>query len=142
MKKLLLIVLGIGFFVSGTVAQTKPDVPELPVTPAAPVKVEMTKEEKAAMKAKQDSEYLAAYKGAGLTEEEIVSVKTIMAEASKKNSELKKNTNLNDVERETAKKLISDEKNNKLKELMGKERYKLYTDIRKKQKEAATIKPE
>ena len=42
-----------------------------------------------------------------------------MAEASKKNSELKKNTNLNDVERETAKKLISDEKNNKLKELMS-----------------------
>lgn len=138
MKKLLFSTIGLAIFSAMSVAQTTSDVPAV----AAPVKVEMTKEEKAAMKAKQDSEYLAAFKGAGLTDEEIASAKAIMSEASKKSSELKKNDKLNDVEKEAAKKQISDEKNDKLKALMGKERYKLYTDIRKKQKEAVLVKPE
>lgn len=139
MKKLLFTTIVLAIFSAMSVAQTTSDAPAVA---AAPVKVEMTKEEKAAMKAKQDSEYLAAFKGAGLTDEEIASAKAIMSEASKKSSELKKNDQLNDVEKEAAKKQISDEKNDKLKALMGKERYKLYTDIRKKQKEAALVKPE
>ncbi len=39
-------------------------------------------------------------------------------------------------EKDTAKKAINEEKNTKLKDLMGADKYKVFTGIRKKQKEA------
>ena len=144
MKKILFTGIAIAVFSAISIAQ-QTNADGTPVNPPpAPVpvaKVEISKEEKAAMKAKQDSALMEAFKGAGLTDVEIKSAKQIMAEASKKSSELKNNIGLGDVEREAAKKQISDEKNDKLKALMGEDKYKLYSEFRKKQKEAAAATP-
>lgn len=100
----------------------------------------MSKEEKIAMKAKQETEMNDALKGAGLDEKQIASAKEIVADATKKSNELKTNNALSDAEKETAKKLISDDKNSKLKALMG-DKYKAYNEIRKSQKAAAAPAP-
>ncbi len=142
MKKILFTALSIACFSAMAVAQTNPAGNDAPVKPATPpAKVEMSKEEKAGYKAKQEADLQEAFKGAGLSEEQIKGAKEIMAEASKKSNELKANDKLSDMEREAAKKLINDEKNGKLKALMGEDKYKMYSEIRKKQKEAASVKP-
>jgi hypothetical protein len=107
----------------------------------APAKVELTKEQKALLKAKQEQELNDALTGAGLNSDEFVKAKEIIADASKKSSELKANPKLTDAEKEAVKKTITDEKNLKLKTLMGEERYRKYNDIRRKQKDAATPTP-
>ena len=103
----------------------------------AGVKKEMTKEEKAAQKAKQEADLLEAFKEAGLSEAQITSCKDAIAAAGKKSSELKKNQALTEDEKATAKKVISDEKNAQLKQIMGDDAYRKYNAARKRQKEAA-----
>ncbi len=127
MKKLVFTTIAIACFSAMTFAQA-------PAT--APSKAEMTKEEKKAMKAKQESDLQEALKGAELTAEQAQSATEIIAAAGKKSKELKDNDKLTAEEKETAKKTINEEKNAKLKELMGADKYKAYTSIRKKQKEA------
>jgi hypothetical protein len=97
----------------------------------------MSKEEKAKLKAKQAEEMAAAYKAAGLTADEVTKVTAIAEEASKKSSEVKKDASLTDEAKKEKLKEITDEKNAKIKEFMGKERYKAYGEMRKKQKAEA-----
>lgn len=124
MKKLLLTACLFGAFVFSGYAQTD-----------TTAKKELTKEEKAALKAKQEADLNEAYKEAGLTDAQIASCKEAIAEASKKSSELKKNAALSEDDKTAAKKIINDEKNNKLKTIMGEEAYKKYNAVRKRQKE-------
>jgi len=100
-------------------------------------KPELTKEEKAAMKAKQEADVLAAYKEAGLSDEQIAKCKDAVTEANKKSNEVKKNDALSDEQKTAAKKVISDEKNATLKAIMGEDAYRKYNAARKKQKENA-----
>jgi hypothetical protein len=100
-------------------------------------KKEIIMEEKVAIKAKKEADMAAAFKEVELTEDQITKYKEIQADANKKNKELAENTKLNDVEKEAAKKAISDIKNVQIKELLGTEKYKQFNSIRKKQKEAA-----
>ncbi len=108
---------------------------------AAPKK-ELSKEEKAAMKAKQEAELNEALTQAGLTDEQIAKVKTTLSDAGKRSTELKNNSSMSDADKTAAKNKINDEKNAALKEIMGEEKYKKYSAIRKKQKEAATAVPQ
>ena len=53
--------------------------------------------------------------------------------ATEKSNELKKNTAISDESKDIMKKAINDDKNAKLKEIMG-DKYKPWNEIRKKQK--------
>jgi hypothetical protein len=99
-------------------------------------KKELTKEEKAAQKAKYEADLTAAYKEAELTEEQIASVKSVIDEANKKSNELKNNAALSEEDKKMAKKVITDQKNAKMKEIMGEDKYRKYNEVRKKQKAA------
>ena len=101
-------------------------------------KKELTKEEKAALKAKSEADVMQAYKDAGLTDAQIAACKDVVAAANQKSKDLQKQTALTDAEKATAKKLISDEKNAKMKEIMGEEGYRKYNATRKSQKANAT----
>lgn len=125
MKKLILAAFSMAAFTLASTAQT-----------AEPAKPAMSKEEKAKMKAKQEEDLTAALKELALTEDQSKQVREILADASKKSNELKAKTGITDADRDAEKQKINDEKNGKLKELMGKEKYSQWNAIRKKQKEA------
>ncbi len=99
-------------------------------------KKELTKEEKAAQKAKYEADLTAAYKEAELTEEQVASVKSVIDEANKKSNELKNNAALSEEDKKMAKKVITDQKNAKMKEIMGEDKYRKYNEVRKRQKAA------
>jgi hypothetical protein len=101
-------------------------------------KKELTKEEKAALKAKSEAEVMQAYHDAGLTDAQIAACKDVVAAANQKSKDLQKQTALSDADKAAAKKLISDEKNAKMKEIMGEEGYRKYNATRKSQKANAT----
>lgn len=98
---------------------------------------DMTKEEKAAAKAKKELNQTTMFKELGLTEEQIKKFKEIQTEANKKSNELKDNSKLTVEEKEAAKKQINDTKNAALKEMLGEEKYKLFNEIKKRQKAEA-----
>ncbi len=102
------------------------------------VKKELTKEEKAALKAKSEAEVMQAYHDAGLSDAQIAACKDVVAAANQKSKDLQKQTALTDAEKTAAKKVISDEKNAKMKEIMGEEGYRKYNATRKSQKANAT----
>ena len=103
-----------------------------------PVNYGRPKEEKAALKAKSEAEVMQAYKDAGLSDTQIAACKDVVATSNQKSNELKKQTTLTDDEKATAKKIISDEKNAKMKEIMGEDGYRKYNATRKSQKANAT----
>ena len=101
-------------------------------------KKELTKEENAALKAKSEADVMQAYKDAGLTDAQIAACKDVVAAANQKSKDLQKQTALSDADKAAAKKVISDEKNAKMKEIMGEEGYRKYNATRKSQKANAT----
>ena len=104
-----------------------------------PEKPQLSKEEKAKLKQKQEDELNAAFKEVGLTEEQIKQYKEVTAEANKKSNAVKADATLTDEQKEVKRKEINSEKNDKLKEIMGADKYKQFNAIRKKQKEAAAV---
>jgi hypothetical protein len=92
-------------------------------------KKELTKEEKAALKAKSEADVMQAYHDAGLTDAQIAACKEVVASANQKGKDLQKQTALSDADKAAAKKLISDEKNAKMKEIMGEEGYRKYLSL-------------
>jgi hypothetical protein len=128
MKKVFLVICSLMVFAVVSNAQATPTKATETKTP--------TKEEKQKMKEKQDADLAAAFKAAGLTDDEIAKCKTIMQEASEKGKAIKNDASLSEDEKKAKLKEISDAKNAKLKETMG-DKYKAYSAERKKQKEAA-----
>jgi Spy/CpxP family protein refolding chaperone len=122
MKKLIFTAIAISAFTIVTNAQTMPD-------------NKSSNDEKAMMKAKFDEQLNENIKELGLTDEQGNQVKDVMKDASKRSSELKKDTSLNEEAKATKKEEINNEKNDKLKQIMGSEKYKQWNLIRKKQKE-------
>lgn len=102
-------------------------------------KPQLSKEEKAKLKQKQEDELNAAFKEVGLTEEQIKQYKEVTVEANKKSNAVKSDATLTDEQKEAKRKEINSEKNDKLKEIMGADKYKQFNAIRKKQKEAAAV---
>ncbi len=133
MKKVFVTLLCAGVFTIAANAQQT-------ATSEATAKPQMSKEEKAKQKQKQEEEVAAAYKEVGLTETQIQQIKEINMEAGKKSTEVRKDASLTDEAKAAKLKEISTEKNDKIKEIMGKEKYKQFSEIRKKQKAAAEVK--
>lgn len=133
MKKVFVTLLCAGVFTIAANAQQT-------ATADAVAKPQMSKEERAKQKQKQDEEIAAAYKEVGLSDEQIKQIKEVNAEAGKKSNEVRKDASLSDDAKAVKLKEISTEKNDKIKEIMGKEKYKQFSEIRKKQKAAAEVK--
>ena len=126
----------IALFITGAFTVTA-NAQQAVATAPQEAKPPMSKEEKAKMKQQQEDQMNATFKEIGLTDEQVKQIKEVMAVASKKSSEVKKDAALTDDAKKESLKVISTEKNEKMKEIMGKEKYKQYSEIRKKQKEAA-----
>jgi hypothetical protein len=121
MKKVFFITIAICAFTIVAQAQTTDDKP--------------TKEEKANAKAQQDQQLNDALHQIGLTDDEATQVKNILKDALQKSNQVKKDTTLNDDEKTAKKEAINNEKNDKLKQVMGADRYRQWNAVRKRNKE-------
>lgn len=98
-------------------------------------KPELSKEKKAELKKLKESHLTTSFTEVGLTEEQTLKARAVIEEAMKQSNALKTDTNSSDEEKKVKKEAINDEKNNKLKEILG-DKYKPWQEIRKKQKAA------
>jgi hypothetical protein len=124
------LLLAIGFVVFSITAQAQTTTTDT----NTPV---LSKEEKAAKKLKAENDLAEAIKKLGLTAEEGGSLKKILDDAGKANYDLKARTDLTEEQKAAEKKKITDDKNEKLKTLLGAEKYRQWNAIRKEQKEKA-----
>ena len=125
MKKLIIISLFMGAFAISSIAQTG--------STSAP----LTKEEKAAKKAKKEADLTAALTETGLTTDQQTLVRSTLTGAEEKNKEIKNDDALTDAEKAAKKEEVDSAKNDKLKQIMGADKFKVWNAVRKKQKEAA-----
>ena len=130
MKHLLTTIIAVGFAFTGVQAQEKEAV-------KAPQEKTASKEDKAAAKAKKESDLLEAFKTAGITDEEQQKVRAIMDESSAFGKALKADATLSEEEKTAKSKEYGKAKDARLKELLGAEKYKAFKDVQKAQKEAA-----
>ena len=130
MKHLLTTIIAVGFAFTGVQAQEKEAV-------KAPQEKTASKEDKAAAKAKKESDLLEAFKTAGVTDEEQQKVRAIMDESSAFGKALKADATLSEEEKTAKSKEYGKAKDSRLKELLGAEKYKAFKDVQKAQKEAA-----
>ena len=130
MKHLLTTIIAVGFAFTGVQAQEKEAV-------KAPQEKTASKEDKAAAKAKKESDLLEAFKTAGITDEEQQKVRAIMDESSAFGKALKADASLSEEEKTAKSKEYGKAKDARLKELLGAEKYKAFKDVQKAQKEAA-----
>lgn len=98
-------------------------------------KTPLSKEEKAKQKAQKEQDLTDALTTLGLTDEQKKQVREVLDASGKKSSALKANQSLSDEAKAEEKKKITDEKNDKLKEIMGKEKYSQWNALRKQQSE-------
>ena len=130
MKHLFTTIIAVGFAITGVQAQEKEAV-------KAPQEKTMSKEDKAAAKAKKESDLFEAFKTAGVTDEEQQKVRAIMEESSAFGKTLKADTSLSEEEKTLKSKEYGKAKDARLKEILGAEKYKAFKDVQKAQKEAA-----
>lgn len=105
-------------------------------TDKAPQEKMMSKEDKAAAKAKKEADLQEAFKTAGLTADEQQKTKTILEETSALNKTVKADTTLSEEQKLEKSKENTKVRDAKLKDLLG-DKYKLLKDAQKAQKEAA-----
>lgn len=132
MKHLLTTIVAIGFAFTGAQAQIQDQ-----VMLKAPQEKTMSKEDKAAAKAKKEADLLEAFKTAGVTEAEQQKVRVIMDENAAFGKTLKADESLSDEDRKAKNKEYYNVSNGKLKEILGADKYKAFKDVQKAQKEAA-----
>ena len=128
MKYLLTTIMAIGFAFTGVQAQE---------AHKAPQEKTLSKEEKAAAKAKKEADLMEAFKTASLTEVEQQKYRVIMEESSAFGKSLKADATLSDEEKAAKSKEYGKAKDAKLKELLGIEKYKAFKEVQKAQKAAA-----
>jgi hypothetical protein len=128
MKYLLTTIMAICFAFTGVQAQE---------TNKAPQEKTLSKEEKAAAKAKKEADLMEAFKTAGLTEDEQQIYRTIMEESSAFGKALKADTTLSEEEKAVKSKEYGKAKAARLKEILGTEKYKALKEVQNAQKEAA-----
>jgi len=130
MKYLLTTIMAIGFAFTGVQAQE---------TNKAPQEKTLSKEEKAAAKAKKEADLMEAFKTAGVTDEEQQKYRAISEESSAFGKALKADTTLSDEEKAEKSKEYGKVKEGKIKELLGVEKYKALKTVQKAQKEATKV---
>jgi hypothetical protein len=109
------------------------------VADKAPQEKTMSKEEKAAAKAKREADLQEAFNKAGLTADEQQKTKTILEESAALNKTVKADASLSDDQKMEKAKENTKARDAKLKALLG-DKYKTLKDIQKAQKEAAQLK--
>ena len=120
MKKLIITALFMGAFAFASFAQNNPT---------------LTKEEKAAAKVKKEADLVAAFTELGLTANQQEEVRATLTDAEQKGKDIKNDDALNDTEKAAKKEEVNSAKNEKLKQIMGADKFKLWSAIRKRQKE-------
>ena len=128
MKQLLTTLFAICLSLTAAQAQEKTD--------KAPQEKTMSKEEKAAAKAKKEADLQEVFKTAGLTADEIQKFRTIVEESSALNKTVKADTSLSEEQKTQNTKENTKARDAKLKELLGEAKYKALKDAQKAQKEA------
>ena len=128
MKQLLTTLFAICLSLTAAQAQEKTD--------KAPQEKTMSKEEKAAAKAKKEADLQEVFKTAGLTADEIQKFRTIVEESSALNKTVKADTSLSEEQKTQKTKENTKARDAKLKELLGEAKYKTLKDAQKAQKEA------
>jgi len=123
MKKLLLTALFAGTLAFISFAQDTQD------------KKPTTKDEKAAMKAKREQDLTNALTQTGLTAEQQTKVREVLSDADQKSKDLKKDATLTEDQKVAKKEELNDAKNEKLKTIMGADKFKVWKSIKKKQSE-------
>ena len=132
MKRIFVTAIALSSFAIATAQMPTTDPAQPPLSKEAKEKM---KEDKAKAKAKQEEDLTASLKEIGLTADQDKQVRDALTEATQKNNELKTNTGLDDAAKEAEKQKISQDKNAKIKAIMGKDKYSQWNQIRKKQKE-------
>ncbi len=134
MKKILMALVITGAFT--TAANAQQAATATAAAPAQEAKPQMSKEEKAKQKQKMEDDLAAAFKEAGLTDNEIKLAKETMEAGRAKRNEIKKNAALSEEEKTKKTQEVKDEEKTKLSEIMG-SKYKAFKEAQKKQKAAA-----
>lgn len=128
MKKLLTTLFLVGLSFTAAVAQEK-------ATDKTSQEKTMSKEDKAAAKAKKEANLQEAFKTAGLTADEQQKTRAILDEASALNKTVKADASLSDDEKMEKSKENNKARDAKLKDLLG-AKYKALKDAQKAQKES------
>jgi len=95
----------------------------------------LSKEKKAELKKLKEEHLNASFTDVGVKDEQATLAKAAIEDANKKSKELKEDKVLTEEEKKVKKDAINDEKNEKLKVILG-EKYKQWQAIRKTQKAA------
>lgn len=130
MKHLFTTLFAVCLSLTAAVAQEKP-------ADKASQEKTMTKEEKAAAKAKKEANLVDAFNQAGFSPEEQQLYRTSGLDRSNYVKKLKEDTALNDDERKAKAREFSVEEDTKLKEKIGAKKFKAFKDAQKAQREAA-----
>ncbi len=123
MKKLIFTSLFLGAITLSTLAQGGNGAP-------------LTKAEKAAQKEKKEADLVAALTETGLTADQQTLVRMTLKDAEEKGKEIKNDDALTQAEKDAKKEEVNSAKNDKLKQIMGADKFKTWSAIRKRQKEA------
>lgn len=128
MKKLLVALFAFIGFSVGTQAQS---------LEAGQPKRQLTKEEKEMKRIKDEVNMLIAFKQIGLDEETQKKVNEVLKESNVKTGEIRRNPDMTDEAKKTAIDAANKARVEKMKEIMGAEKFAQFQEIRKKQKEEA-----
>lgn len=97
----------------------------------------MTKSEKQAAKEKKEADLIAAFKTAGLTNDEQMKVRGLLEASNEKTKPIKADATLSAEDKKDKLDAIMKDRNEEMKSFLGKEKYKALKDAQKAQKEAA-----
>ncbi len=97
----------------------------------------MSKEEKQMAKDKKEKDLKDAFKAAGTSSSEEKQVRAILDESNEKSSVIKKDASLSEEDKKAKLAVVYAERNEAMKALMGKDKYKAFKDEQKAQKEAS-----
>jgi len=103
---------------------------------AATEKKQMTKEEKQAAKAKKEADLAEAFAKAGVPADQQEKAKDMLNASNEKAKEIKASAS-SDEEKKVKLDAVYKERNEQLKTILGDEKYKIFKDTQKAQKEAA-----
>ena len=97
---------------------------------------EMTKEQKAQLKTQKEESLNSALKELQLTDEQCVQIKEVLKNADEIAKTIKSDATMSEEQKSEKKEQITNAKNEKLKVIMGDEKFKQWKIIRKKPKDA------
>ncbi len=100
----------------------------------------MTKEEKAAAKAKKEAELNEAFTTAGLTSEEQLKCRAALDESNEKSKAIRADAALTADDKKVKLDAVNKERNDNMKTIMGDAKYKIFKATQKAQKEVAGTK--